>query len=226
MADYSDIKFIAQQKDYIARLETLRMRAEADATEIENARAGAANLLAQLNVMIAAAVQKTGLDANLPAANFRITGAGQAVGGSDYTTLSQVNSIAATGGSPSSIGITEFNKGTATANQFIRINPAGNAVIGDSRRFVRKFDDYTAIAGDKIFADTFAGTWDFNLPTNPSDGDEVTIADFRGGWHTFPLRVWRSGEKIMGLEESMDLNVRHLVVTLVYRSAIADWRFG
>lgn len=53
----------------------------------------------------------------------------QAVGYGQMVTY--VNSVVSGGGSPSSIAITALGVGTATANQVVRINGAGTAVVGD-----------------------------------------------------------------------------------------------
>lgn len=68
MANWSDIIFQATQLDYIARLELLRTRSEAVATEVENARGGAANLNAGI-------VKYASNSANIALSGYRITGA-------------------------------------------------------------------------------------------------------------------------------------------------------
>lgn len=43
---------------------------------------------------------------------------------------SEISARILAGGSPGAIGITQFGVGTATANQFVRVNAAGNAIVG------------------------------------------------------------------------------------------------
>lgn len=48
----------------------------------------------------------------------------------DFTTVADVEAIVGGGGTPSNIPITSLGVGTATANQKIKVNPAGTAIIG------------------------------------------------------------------------------------------------
>lgn len=72
MIDWSDIQFAYNSKDYIFRLEQLRIRSLAFVNEVEAARFGEASLLVGLNAQLLLKVDKTGLGANFSANGFRI----------------------------------------------------------------------------------------------------------------------------------------------------------
>ena len=56
-------------------------------------------------------------------------------------------------------------------------NPAGNIVAGTDWQAV-KTANYTAVAGQGIFANTSGGSWTLTLPASPSAGYELTIVDY------------------------------------------------
>lgn len=70
MVNWSDIQFSYGNKDYIYRLEQLRIRSESLAVEIENARQGKSNLLQALQDLV---VFRSGLSASFSANGFAIT---------------------------------------------------------------------------------------------------------------------------------------------------------
>lgn len=73
MIDWSDIQFSYNSKDYIYRLEQLRIRSLAFVNEVEAARFGEVSLLAGLNAQFLLKVDKAGLAAAFSANGFRIT---------------------------------------------------------------------------------------------------------------------------------------------------------
>jgi len=138
MADWSDIAFQATQVDYIFRLETLRTRSQAVATEVENARNGEASLAARLAVIngvvannFSASVKTAGLGANLPANGYRLTGAGNAVNPQDYVTLADAQALLVAGGSVGAVPITGLGLGTALKGQYFMVGAAGNVAAID-----------------------------------------------------------------------------------------------
>ena len=128
---------------------------EATTTEVIAARDGYGTLLLKEQAQDTAISQKlseaTGLTQNLDGNTYRAVNFSNAVDLQDLTTLSQVNAIAVGGGSPSAIPITDLNIGTATANQKIKVNGAGDAIIGvDDITSVTGLDVGTATANQKI----------------------------------------------------------------------------
>ena len=48
---------------------------------------------------------------------------------------------------------------------------------GTAAPFVKKTSNYSAVAGDYIIADTSGGSFTITLPSSPSTGNSITIAD-------------------------------------------------
>jgi hypothetical protein len=89
--------------------------------------------------------------------------------------------------------------------------------------WVRKTANYTAVAGDRIIADTVAtAAFIITLPSSPSGGDEVTIIP-GSSYNTNNLTINRNFETIMGLTAALVLDTT-TAVTLVYDGTDSDWR--
>jgi hypothetical protein len=81
--------------------------------------------------------------------------------------------------------------------------------------FIRKTANYTAVNGDKIIADTSAGTFTITLPATPSLGAMVTIAD-GANWGNNFVTIARNGSTIEGLSENLDLDIGTIKVEFIY----------
>ena len=57
---------------------------------------------------------------------------------------------------------------------------------------------YQAVAGDKLLADTSAGSFAISLPASPNPGDPVEIRDAAGAWATNPLTINPGSATIAG----------------------------
>jgi len=94
--------------------------------------------------------------------------------------------------------------------------------------WVEKTSAYTAVAGDKIFADTEASAaFTITLPADPIQGDEVTIVDSTGHFDTNNLTVEPGSEKIMEQTagDEMVVDTDGAAFTLVYQDSTYGWRF-
>jgi len=94
--------------------------------------------------------------------------------------------------------------------------------------WVEKTSAYTAVAGDKIFADTEASAaFTITLPADPVQGDEVTIVDSTGHFDTNNLTVEPGSEKIMEQTagDEMVVDTDGAAFTLVYQDSTYGWRF-
>src|SRR6056300_1360548 len=118
---------------------------------------------------------------------------------------------------PAAVGATEISPGSITttqispsaaitnsqlANNAITINgtsialgASGEIVAGTDWQAV-KTANYTASAGQGIFANTTSGAFTVTLPSSPSQGDEVTIVDYAGTFGSNNLTVGRNGSNI------------------------------
>lgn len=89
---------------------------------------------------------------------------------------------------------------------------------GTAISWIKKTANYTAAVGEKIIADTTAGTFTITLPASPTTGDSVTIAD-GNNWATTNLTVARNGSTIEGLAENLTLDIKGIQVEFVYDGA-------
>jgi len=97
--------------------------------EIVAARDGQATLLDSLQLRVTWTLTQD-IDAGL---SYRIRNLPGPVDSGDVANKAYVDSVAAAGGSPSAIAITDLNPGTATSSQLISVSADGTAVIGISQ---------------------------------------------------------------------------------------------
>ena len=88
-------------------------------------------------------------------------------------------------------------------------------VSGGTAGWIKKTTTYTALAGDKIIADTSGGTFTITLPATPAEGDVIEIAD-GADWATTNLTVARNGSTIEGLSEDIIFNIKGASVRFIY----------
>ena len=89
---------------------------------------------------------------------------------------------------------------------------------GASIVWTKKTANYTAVNGDRIIADTTAGSFIITLPSSPSTGDVIVIAD-GNSWSANTLNVARNGATIEGFSEDLQLDIAGIRVDLVYDGA-------
>ena len=93
--------------------------------------------------------------------------------------------------------------------------------------FEIKTTTYTAVAGDRLFADTTGGAFTITLPASPVEGDEILIADggvtpSAAGWRGNNLTIARNGSTLGGVAENLTCNLRGRALRLTYKSA--NWK--
>lgn len=102
-----------------------------------------------------------------------------------------------------------------------RITLGGSAVVfvtalaADLHSFSRKTANYTAVAGDKVIADTSGGSWTLTLPAVPVVGAAVEVSD-GASWATNNLTIGRNSSTIEGDAEDMTLDIGGALVEFVY----------
>ena len=69
-----------------------------------------------------------------------------------------------------------------------------------------------------MIADTSGGTFTITLPSSPSTGDSVVIAD-GASFGSTNLTVARNGSTIEGASENLNIDVGGVIVELIYDSA-------
>ena len=156
---------------------------------------------------------------------------------------------AATGGAPvlsatggdTNIGITLTPKGsgavkldlltfptvTGSADQILTTNGSGVLSFVDNSGGTDwqavKTGNYTAAAGQGVFANTTSGAWTLTLPASPSIGDEVSFVDYAGTFDTNNLTVGRNSQKIQGAAADLTVSVERAANTLVYTDGTQGW---
>ena len=90
-----------------------------------------------------------------------------------------------------------------------------NTITVNTSQWLAKTAAYTAIAGDKIVANTTSGSFTVTLPASPTTGDEVQIAD-GASWTTNALTIARNGSTIEGLAEDLIADIAGISLSIVY----------
>ena len=86
-----------------------------------------------------------------------------------------------------------------------------------------KTGNYTASAGEGVFANTTGGAWTLTLPAG-SIGDEVSFIDYAGTFDTNNLTIAANGsEKIVGSTDDLTVSVERAANTLVFTDGTQGW---
>jgi hypothetical protein len=112
-------------------------------------------------------------------------------------------------------GATISNQGTAAG-----FGPTG-AVSWNTTKITA--DPNPAVTGVGYFADTTSAAFTITLPSSPSAGAVVGIADYANTFATNNLTVDRNGSNIGGVAANAELSTNGLSVTFVYVDATQGW---
>ena len=104
----------------------------------------------------------------------------------------------------------------------IALGASGTIVAGTDWQAV-KTANYTAVAGQGIFANTSGGAFTITLPASPSVGDEIHIKDYARTFGSNALTVDRNGSNMDGGAAGMQLTTSGVTVALVYMDATKGW---
>ena len=118
------------------------------------------------------------------------------------------------------------NTGITINGTTIALGASGNIVAGTDWQSVitAAGGSNTASAGEGYFINTTSNTHTINLPSSPSQGDEVTIVDYAGTFGTNNVTVGRNGSNIDGAAADATLSTNRLNVRFVYIDATQGWR--
>ena len=83
--------------------------------------------------------------------------------------------------------------------------------------------NYTASAGEGVFADTSSSAWTLTLPSSPSIGDEVSFKDYASTFDTNNLTIGRNGKPIEGATSDLTISVEGAGNTLVFTDDTKGW---
>jgi len=90
--------------------------------------------------------------------------------------------------------------------------------------WITKTTTYTALSGDKIFANTSGGAFTITLPASPAVGDEVRFVDLASSFDTHNLTVARNSLKINGQTSDLVVATEDAAFALVYSGATYGWK--
>ena len=114
-----------------------------------------------------------------------------------------------------------------SADQILTTNGSGTLSFVDNSGGTSwqsiKTSNYTASAGEGVFANTSSGAFTVTLPASPSLGDEVSIVDYAGTFDTNNLTVGRNSSPIMGTAEDLTVSIERAGITLVYVDSTQGW---
>lgn len=139
--------------------------------------------------------------------------------------------IAVSDTAPASGSLGELWFDSTVGNLYLRYNNAwiqiggGGGGGGSSANYLVKTANYTASAGDWIFADTkTVGSFTVTLPgSSLTVGDTVTIVDSKNNFYAKSLTVY-STAKIESKNDTLVLNVQGATVVLQYVDSNYGWR--
>ena len=82
---------------------------------------------------------------------------------------------------------------------------------------------FTAVAGNGYFVNTTSGEITVTLPSSPSAGDAVAIADYANTADTNKIIIDPNGNNIQGSASNFNLNTEGGTIVLVYVDATQGW---
>jgi hypothetical protein len=87
-----------------------------------------------------------------------------------------------------------------------------------------KTANFTAVSGEGYFLDTTTTTLTITLPSTPSAGDIVSVADYDGTAATNAITVGRNSSNINGDAADFTISKNYSAISFVYVDATAGWR--
>jgi hypothetical protein len=123
--------------------------------------------------------------------------------------------------------VMELPVADGSADQVLKTDGSGNLdwvdVAGGTSWQAIKTSNFTASAGQGVFANTTSSAFTVTLPSSPSLGDEVSIIDYAGTFDTNNLTVGRNSQPIMGAAEDLTVATERAAFTLVYVDSTHGW---
>ena len=114
-----------------------------------------------------------------------------------------------------------------SANQILTTDGSGALSFVDNSGGTEwqavKTGNFTASAGQGIFANTTSSAFTVTLPASPSIGDEVSIKDYAGTFDSNNLTVGRNSQPIEGVAADLTVSVERAGFTLAYSDSTQGW---
>ena len=86
--------------------------------------------------------------------------------------------------------------------------------------------NYLAAVGDRLLLDTSATSLTVTLPASPIIGNYVEFIDYSGTFGINNMIFARNGQRIMGLNEDLIVNINYAANTLIYSGPNQGWKIG
>ena len=86
-----------------------------------------------------------------------------------------------------------------------------------------KTSGFTAVSGNGYFCNTTSAAFTVTLPSSPSAGDVVAIADYANTFDTNNVTIGRNGSNIQGSAEDFKASIEGLSITLIYVDGTQGW---
>jgi len=104
--------------------------------------------------------------------------------------------------------------------------PFGTSSYTGPSAWITKTGTYTAVAGDRILANTNGGAFTITLPASPSTGDTVNFIDQGYDFNTNALTVGRNSSNIANAAADIVVNTQGAAFGLVYSGdASTGWTY-
>ena len=86
-----------------------------------------------------------------------------------------------------------------------------------------KTSGFTAVSGNGYFCNTTSAAFTVTLPSSPSAGDVVAIADYANTFDTNNVTIGRNGSNIQGSATDFKAEIEGLSITLIYVDGTQGW---
>ena len=87
-----------------------------------------------------------------------------------------------------------------------------------------KTSPFTGVSGKGYFVNTTSGSITVTLPSSPSAGDIIAVADYASTWNCNSITLCRNSSKINGACTNTAINNEGAAVTLVYVDGTRGWK--
>jgi hypothetical protein len=219
MAAFDVYKPTIGTKDYLTRYDAFIDEMQAYAVDVDAARDGELTILANLTANYIGYTLGADIDGLV---TYKCINMPSGVDAQDYITVSQANSIAASGGVTS---IVDISVGTLQANDILVVEPGGGFITGRSTKYTNHIATSVANGNYNMNLEN-GGTQVTALPAG-IDGTVISFADLSGSANaTDNFTITANGtDKIMGVTtDPLVINdYPYCSFDLVYTGAAFGW---
>lgn len=121
-------------------------------------------------------------------------------------------------------GMLRYNAETETFEGYSKSKWGDIGGSGQIQWTVAGLESTPLSSGKGALLDTTSAPKTYLLPANPNADDYVWVADYTGYFATNSCFISGNGKKIMGLSESLELNVSFMSCRLTYIDSVVGWK--